>query len=207
MKKMNRRIAAGLAAATLSLTMVACSEAEDAATTATDTAGSALNEAGEAAESALNGAESEAEGTDAEATGTEAEGEGAAEATDAAADGETTTINTPAGDFEVPAAFASAVEGKVAEWGDIVNIENSDLGSVAEYANGDLLAWAKDSAGEIPVVGKIAETWKNEGGINSDLGLPTGPEMTEGTGWIQEFANGTISWLQGANGEYEATIN
>lgn len=205
MKKMNRRIAAGLAAATLSLTMVACSQAEDAANEATDAAGSVANEATSAVDSAINEVESEVEGTDTEDSDN-AEGENAEEATDVAADGETTTLNTPAGDFEVPAAFATAIEGKVAEWGDVVNVDTTDLGSVAEFSNGDMLAWAKDAAGEVPIVGKIAETWKNEGGIEA-LGMPTGPETTEGTGWVQEFAEGSISWLQGEDGQYGPTIN
>lgn len=208
MKAVTRRIAAGVAALTLTAGLVACSEAEDAVTEATDTAGSALNEAGDSAESAVNG-EGDAEGSEGAETSedpsAESEGEDSGEASEAAGDGETQTISTPAGDFEVPAGFASAIESKVSEWGEVTNISTEDFGSVAEFENMDMLAWTED-AQDIPVVGKIAEVWKNEGGLDSDLGLPTGPEQTEGTGWIQEFANGTISWLQGDNGEYTETI-
>lgn len=52
MQKMTRRIAGGFAAATLSVALVACSDAEDAANDAKDSAGSVAADATDAAGSA-----------------------------------------------------------------------------------------------------------------------------------------------------------
>ncbi|MBD0853394.1 hypothetical protein QP986_04355 [Corynebacterium striatum] len=218
MQKITRRFTAGLAAASLSLALVACSDAEDAANSAGDAAKSAANEATEKAGSAVadatgaKGSESESEGADADPSdaANASEGADASEGKDgenaAGKDsGEKKTINTPAGDFEVPAAFASAIEEKAGEWGDVQSIENTDAGSLATFAEDKLLAFSEESGAQ-PIIGKIAETWKGEGGLANKVGLPTAPEQAEGNGWVQKFTNGTIKWMKGASGEYEATV-
>lgn len=222
MNTIARRVAAGIATASLAIGLVACgSDAEDAANTAKDTAGSAANEATAAAGSAVDSAkdsmkDSESAGASEGAEGSEgaepngAEGsEGAG--SEGAADGEKTTINTDAGEFEIPAAFASALESKASEWGmsmdDIQNITNSDAGSVATFAKDKLLAFSNESGESVPVIGKIAETFESEGGLES-LGLPESPEqaLSDGEGWVQEFTNATVKWVKGENGEFAADI-
>ncbi|OFK66625.1 hypothetical protein HMPREF2806_09770 [Corynebacterium sp. HMSC076G08] len=218
MKKMTRRFAAGIAAATLSLGVVACSDAEDAAKDAGDAAQSAASDATDAAGSAaneakdsINGSES-AEASDSEASDSEGADSSEAESSDSGsadsegAEGDKESVSTANGDVEVPADFAQAIKDKAAEWGDPESIESTDAGSVATFAKDKLLAFSEGD-GSQPIIGKIAETWTEEGGLDSKVGLPTAPEKAEGNGWVQEFANGTISWMQGESGEYEATIN
>ena len=213
MKKMTRRFAAGIAAATLSLGVVACSDAEDAAKDAGDAAQSAASDATDAAGSAANEArdsmkDSEsAEASDSEgADSSEAESSDSGSADSEGAKGDKESVSTANGEVEVPADFAQAIKDKAAEWGDPESIESTDAGSVATFAKDKLLAFSEDD-GSQPIIGKIAETWTEEGGLDSKVGLPTAPEKAEGNGWVQEFANGTISWMQGESGEYEATIN
>ena len=219
MNTIARRVAAGIATASLAIGLVACgSDAEDAANTAKDTAGSAANEATAAAGSAVDSAkdsmkDSESAGASEGAEGSEAEGSetNGAEGSEGAADGEKTTINTAAGEFEIPAAFASALESKASEWDmsmdDIQNITNSDAGSVATYAKDKLLAFNNESGESVPVIGKIAETFESEGGLES-LGLPESPEqaVSDGEGWVQEFTNATVKWVKGESGEFAADI-
>ncbi len=219
MNTIARRVAAGIATASLAIGLVACgSDAEDAANTAKDTAGSAANEATAAAGSAVDSAkdsmkDSESAGASEGAEGSEAEGSetNGAEGSEGAADGEKTTINTAAGKFEIPAAFASALESKASEWGmsmdDIQNITNSDAGSVATFAKDKLLAFNNESGESVPVIGKIAETFESEGGLES-LGLPESPEqaVSDGEGWVQEFTNATVKWVKGESGEFAADI-
>ncbi|PMC71704.1 LGFP repeat-containing protein [Corynebacterium aurimucosum] len=213
MKKMTRRFAAGIAAATLSLGVVACSDAEDAAKDAGDAAQSAASDATDAAGSAANEAKDSmkdsesAEASDSEgADSSEAESSDSGSADSEGAEGDKESVSTANGEVEVPADFAQAIKDKAAEWGDPESIESTDAGSVATFAKDKLLAFSEGD-GSQPIIGKIAETWTEEGGLDSKVGLPTAPEKAEGNGWVQEFTNGTISWMQGESGEYEATIN
>ena len=198
MQKMTRRIAGGFAAATLSVALVACSDAEDTANDAKDTAGSVAADASDAAGSAVDEATSEKD-KDAESS----------ESEDAdSKDGDTKTVSTANGDQEVPAALASAIEEKKAEWGDVQSVESSDKGSLATFDGGNLLAMAKDGDEAQPIVGKIAETWKEQGGLDAEVGLPKAAEekATEGKGWTQQFDNGVISWLQDESGKFTSSV-
>ena len=203
MKKMTRRFAAGIAAATLSLGVVACSDAEDAAKDAGDAAQSAASDATDAAGSAAKDAKDSMKDSE---TADSSESDSAESKDGSGAEGDKESVSTANGDVEVPSDFAQAIKEKAAEWGDPESIENTDKGSVATFAKDKLLAFGEGD-GTQPIIGKIAETWTEEGGLESKVGLPTGPEQAEGNGWVQEFTNGTISWMQGESGEYEATIN
>lgn len=208
MKKMTRRFAAGIAAATLSLGVVACSDAEDAAKDAGDAAQSAGADATDAAGSAASEAKDSINGSEsAEASDSEGADSSEAESSDSeGAEGDKESVSTANGEVEVSSDFAQAIKDKAAEWGDPESIESTDAGSVATFAKDKLLAFSEGD-GSQPIIGKIAETWTEEGGLDSKVGLPTAPEKAEGNGWVQEFTNGTISWMQGESGEYEATIN
>ena len=206
MQKMTRRIAGGFAAATLSVALVACSDAEDAANDAKDTAGSVAADASDAAGSAVDEATSE---KDKDAESSESEDADDSESEDAdSKDGDTKTVSTANGDQEVPAALASAIEEKKAEWGDVQSVESSDKGSLATFDGGNLLAMAKDDDEAQPIVGKIAETWKEQGGLDAEVGLPKAAEekATEGKGWTQQFDNGVISWLQDESGKFTSSV-
>lgn len=202
MQKMTRRIAGGFAAATLSVALVACSDAEDAADDAKDTAGSVAADATDAAGSAAAEATSDDDADDSE----DAEASDSEDADDK--DGATKSIATANGDVEVPADFASAIEEKKAEWGDVKSIEQGDDDEfLANFDNGNLLTF-DDDEGAQPIVGKIAETWKEQGGLDSEVGLPKAAEekAAQGKGWTQQFDDGVISWIQDESGKFTSSV-
>lgn len=206
MQKMTRRIAGGFAAATLSVALVACSDAEDAANDAKDSAGSVAADATDAAGSAAAEATSKDDADDADAS----EGADASDDKDDADDkgGATKSIATANGDVDVPADFASAIEEKKAEWGDVKSIEQGDDDEfLANFDNGNLLTF-DDDEGAQPIVGKIAETWKEQGGLDSEVGLPKAAEekAAQGKGWTQQFDDGVISWIQDESGKFTSSV-
>lgn len=211
MQKMTRRIAGGFAAATLSVALVACSDAEDAADDAKDTAGSVAADATDAAGSAAAEATSKDDADDADDS-EEAEASDSEDADDQDdaedKDGATKSIATANGDVEVPADFASAIEEKKAEWGDVKSIEQGDDDEfLANFDNGNLLTF-DDDEGAQPIVGKIAETWKEQGGLDSEVGLPKAAEekAAQGKGWTQQFDDGVISWIQDESGKFTSSV-
>ena len=208
MQKMTRRIVGGFAAATLSVALVACSDAEDAANDAKDTAGSVAADATDAAGSAAAEATSKDDADDSEDA--EASDSEDADDQDDAADkgGATKSIATANGDVDVPADFASAIEEKKAEWGDVKSIEQGDDDEfLANFDNGNLLTF-DDDEGAQPIVGKIAETWKEQGGLDSEVGLPKAAEekAAQGKGWTQQFDDGVISWIQDESGKFTSSV-
>lgn len=211
MQKMTRRIAGGFAAATLSVALVACSDAEDAANDAKDSAGSVAADATDAAGSAAAEATSNDDADDADdSEDAEASDSEDADDKDDADDkgGATKSIATANGDVDVPADFASAIEEKKAEWGDVKSIEQGDDDEfLANFDNGNLLTF-DDDEGAQPIVGKIAETWKEQGGLDSEVGLPKAAEekAAQGKGWTQQFDDGVISWLQDESGKFTSSV-
>ena len=208
MQKMTRRIAGGFAAATLPVALVACSDAEDAANDAKDTAGSVAADATDAAGSAAAEATSNDDADDSEDA--EASDSEDADDKDDADDkgGATKSIATANGDVDVPAEFASAIEEKKAEWGDVKSIEQGDDDEfLANFDNGNLLTF-DDDEGAQPIVGKIAETWKEQGGLDSEVGLPKAAEekAAQGKGWTQQFDDGVISWIQDESGKFTSSV-
>jgi uncharacterized protein with LGFP repeats len=70
-------------------------------------------------------------------------------------------------------------------------------------------AWAvENSDGDVvPLIGKIGETWVDDGGLDNDIGLPTAPETGDAMqGWTQDFENGTIAWMQDDQGTWDADV-
>lgn len=211
MQKMTRRIAGGFAAATLSVALVACSDAEDAADDAKDTAGSVAADATDTAGSAAAEATSKDDADDADDS-EDAEASDSEDADDQDdaddKDGATKSIATANGDVDVPADFASAIEEKKAEWGDVKSIEQGDDDEfLANFDNGNLLTF-DDDEGAQPIVGKIAETWKEQGGLDSEVGLPKAAEekAAQGKGWTQQFDDGVISWIQDESGKFTSSV-
>ncbi len=192
---MNRKFGATVAALALSAGLVACSEGEgdvkEVEATETNTVTSAAEDADASA----------SEGADA----SESEGAGAA-----GADGDTTELTTQGGEkVVVPSAAANATdELGLGNWGDPIAAEtNEDGATLIEYDADKNIVYSEET-GAVPLVGEIANTWKKEGGLNSEVGLPLKAEdkRDDNNGWIQDFQNGTIEWLE-ENGEFGAKIS
>lgn len=195
-KALPARILAGAFAVSLPLSVVACTEAEDAASQAGDVIESATAEAGSAINdiAADDGGESTADPAD------------PAEPTDSTegTDGNTTEVETSDGStMELPSVVAEAA------WA----AGFSTLEGVEEGGNGEMLATFveghianSEETDAHPLVGEIAETWISEGGLDADIGLPTAPEEPSGDGWTQSFTNGVINWVNDGSGNYSADI-
>lgn len=208
-KTMISRVLAGAATMTLALGVAACAETDEAV----DSAGDAANEATSAVGDAVAGDGEDADGTDgaddadsADSTdgadgaegadgesgdaGDSAEGDGA----NGGESGETTEVQTADGNSVlVPGDFASELSDVEGEWGQPASVQESDGSFVAEFENGDRMIYSEET-GSVPLVGMIGQTWSDEGGLGSEVGLPVSPEEEVDVGWTQEFQNGQISW-------------
>ena len=174
------RTSAAIFGATLLLGAAACStdEAKDNANKATDAVESAVNDATAGQDS---GESTAAESEDAEGTDDEAAGGDVAEA-------------------DLPGEVTEAAEA--ANLGAFKSAEKVGDNVLAEFDNG----WVVSSpdGGTHPIVGKIAETWNADGGLDNEVGLPTDGEKEIEGGWEQPFTNGTIQWTQDEDGQFSA---
>ncbi|QGU04135.1 LGFP repeat-containing protein [Corynebacterium comes] len=195
---LTRRILAGAAAATLAFGVVACADDGDTAgestVTTTDAAGEETeverDEVEASTPSVAEDAEEAEDGEGAEPTGDEVEYE------------------TTEGNVVIPAAAAAAFDEYAADWGAPETVETNNIGhALAIFQGGNLVSFS-EAGGAIPIGGEIGNTWLEDGGLENTIGLPTGPEQAapEGNGWIQEFENGTISWLADEDGEFSADV-
>lgn len=197
---LTRRLLAGVAAVTLTFGVAACADdggdAGDETVTATDTAGEETEIERDEVEATTPSVEDDADDVDDEDTdGVEPTGD-------------EVEYETAEGTVAISAAAAAAFDGYAADWGAPETIETNNIGqALAIFADGNLVTFSEES-GDIPIGGEIGNTWLEEGGLESTLGLPTGPEEAtpEGNGWIQEFENGTISWLADEDGEFSAEV-
>lgn len=197
---LTRRLLAGVAAATLAFGVAACADdggdAGDETVTATDTAGETTEIERDDVEATTPSVEDDADDVDDE----DAEGVEPA--------GDEVEYETAEGTVAIPAAAAATFDEYAADWGAPETIETNNIGqAVAIFADGNLVTFAEETGG-IPIGGEIGNSWLEEGGLESTLGLPTGPEeaVPEGNGWIQQFENGTISWLADEDGEFSAEV-
>ena len=84
-------------------------------------------------------------------------------------------------------------------------------GTVTPFANGTIFT---SPAGSYLVQGEILKRYTEEqGGPTGSLGWPTADETTTGGGakvanggWISEFQNGTITWLNDGKGNFSETV-
>ena len=89
--------------------------------------------------------------------------------------------------------------------------ENVGDGTVQAFTNGTI--FSSPESGAHLVQGEILRVYTADGGPGGPLGWPTadeaqtggGPDVAAG-GWITEFQNGTISWLNDGNGVFSETI-
>ncbi|AHW62483.1 Hypothetical protein CGLY_00175 [Corynebacterium glyciniphilum AJ 3170] len=178
-----------VAAGGLLLGAAACSE--DDTSDATSGASSAAESGAAEASDAMSGSDS-SESADA----SDAETEGAGSESEEGANTELTE--------GLQAAYDEA-GGEQGAWGAVKSVERADGATLATFENG----WAvENDSGEVtPLIGKIGETWANDGGLDNEVGLPTTPESGDAAqGWTQQFENGTISWMQDDEGNWDADI-
>ncbi|WP_304325095.1 LGFP repeat-containing protein [Corynebacterium frankenforstense] len=186
-RSLTRRVLAGAAAGALALGLVACSDdGNDGSIDETVTS---------------NAVTSEADASDS-SDPSETASESASASESDKADGETQEIETAGGEkVAVPGALAKAIEEHESDFGKVTDVEEGENGTVATFENDDRIVYSEET-GPVELVGKIGETWVEEGGLDAEVGLPTAPEKdaSEATGWTQEFQNGTISWIDEGSG-------
>lgn len=180
------RTSAAIFGATLLLGAAACSsdEVEDNVNTATDEAGTAIDDA-------TNGDGENSESAEPSEGAGDAEGEQG---------GETDVETEDVAEGDVPVEVTNAAEA--ANLGAFQSAEKAGDNVLAEYENG----WVVSSPdnGAHPIVGMIGETWKEDGALGNEVGLPTAGETEIEGGWEQTFTNGTIQWTQDEGGEFSA---
>ena len=84
-------------------------------------------------------------------------------------------------------------------------------GTVQAFANGTI--FASPARGAHVVQGEILRVYNENGGPQGPLGFPTaaeaetagGPDVANG-GWISEFQNGAITWLNQGDGTFAGTV-
>ena len=220
-KNLARTMAAtgGLAvAAALAVSCSATKEAtKDAASSMSSMGSSAASAAGSAASSAAGAAGSVASSA-ASAAGSAASSAGSAASSvvSSVLNGIPTTLKVPGiGDVSLdgPAAAAYEKAGGAASLG-APTAAVKKVGDGAEYAFANGTLFETPSKAVYLVQGEILKRYVDEqGGPAGALGWPTadetqtgGGDKVAGGGWISEFENGTITWLNDGNGNFTETV-
>ena len=187
---------------------VSCSATKEATKDAVSSASSIGSSAASAASSAVSSGASVA--SSAVSSGASA----ASSAVSSAVEG-ATTINAPGvGDVSLSPDVAAAytrLGGATALGAPTGMSETVGDGTVTPFANGTIFT---SPAGSYLVQGEILQRYMDEqGGPTGSLGWPTADETTTGGGpkeanggWISEFQNGTITWLNDGNGNFAETV-
>ncbi|MCK7678082.1 hypothetical protein M0E84_08575 [Corynebacterium sp. CCM 9186] len=220
-KKTRTRILAGVAALGISFSAVACSqEAKEDLDSATDKVSEAAGDAGDAVKEGAEDAKDAAK--DAATDVKDATKDGADKAKDAADDAKDgakdamndaehkTDVTDAAGkEVAVPTPIVEMYEsmgGTAGHLGKLTDLEEKDGRYLAAFNEGHYIAYSKDTGAQ-RLNGKIAETWMSEGGLESELGMPTAYEVErqDGNGWTQNFEHGDIIWSQ-TDGTWGPTV-
>ena len=126
-----------------------------------------------------------------------------------------TTINVPGmGDVSLdgPTSAAYTRLGGAAALGAPTGMaEKVGDGTMTPFTNGTIFT---SPAGSYLVQGEILKDYLNQqGGPSGALGFPTSDESATGGGWkmakggwISEFQNGAIAWLNDGKGNFSATV-
>jgi len=195
--------------ATKDATKDAMSSASSIGSSAASAAGSAASSVGSAASSAVSSGASAASSV--ATSGASA----ASSAVSSVVNGTPTTMNVPGvGDVSLdgPTAGAYARLGGATALGAPTGMtEKVGDGSMTPFANGTIYS---SPAGSYVVQGEILKIYSGEqGGPAGALGWPTADETETGGGskvanggWIGEFQNGTIAWLNDGNGTFSETV-
>ena len=196
------------------------SAAGSAASSAAGAAGSAVSSgasaAGDAASSAASGASSVVSSGASAASSVVSSGASAASsAASSVMDGTPTTMSVPGvGEVSLdgPTAGAYARLGGATALGAPTGMtEKVGDGSMTAFENGTVFT---SPAGSYLVQGEIMKRYLDEqGGPAGALGWPTADETEtgggskmKGGGWISEFQNGTITWLNDGSGNFSETV-
>ena len=195
--------------ATKDATKDAMSSASSIGSSAASAAGSAASSVGSAASSAVSSGASAASSV--ATSGASA----ASSAVSSVVNGTPTTMNVPGvGDVSLdgPTAGAYARLGGATALGAPTGMtEKVGDGSMTPFANGTIYS---SPAGSYVVQGEILKIYSGEqGGPAGALGWPTADETETGGGskvanggWIGEFQNGTIAWLNDGKGTFSETV-
>ncbi|MHA2788553.1 LGFP repeat-containing protein [Corynebacterium sp. S7] len=201
---MKRTLATVIAAVTFAGGLAACSA--DGGSSSTGSTGASASATTSAAASSSAEASDSADASETEGATDGADASGEADESAAGANDATVEQKTADGNSVlVPADFKAAIDEVTGEWGEPETIQQEEGGALATFAEGNLLAWSKDS-GAAPMVGMIAQTWADEGGLANTIGLPTAAEekLPDG-GWTQKFTNGVINWVN-QGGQWGAQV-
>ncbi len=187
---------------------VSCSQAKeatkDAMSSASSMGSSAASAAGSAASSAASAAGSAA------SSGVSV----ASSAVSSVLNGAPTSMNVPGlGEVALDGPTAAAYTkfgGEKALGMPTAQPEKVGDGTVAAFTNGTIFS---SPAGAHLVQGEILRVYTEQGGPAGELGWPTadetetggGPKTANG-GWISEFQNGTITWLNNGSGMFSETV-
>ncbi len=198
-KAMRRTGAIAAALAISAAAVAACSQqTQDAAKETMSSASSAASSAVDAGTSAIQSGASEA-----------------STAVSSAIAGAPTTIEAPGiGPVTLDPPVAAAYDDAGGQ--DTLGLptaapERVGDGTVQAFANGTI--FSSPSAGTHLVQGEILRVYNENGGPAGPLGFPTageaetggGPDAANG-GWITEFQNGTITWLNKGDGTFAETV-
>ncbi len=194
----------------------AASAAGSAASSAASAASSAASSIGSAASSAASGAGSAASSAASGASSAVSSGASAASsAASSVINGTPTTLNAPGiGEVSLDGPTAAAyarLGGATALGAPTGKAEKVGDGTVTPFANGTIFT---SPAGSYLVQGEILKRYMDEqGGPSGALGWPTADEAETGGGskvanggWISEFQNGTITWLNDGKGSFSETV-
>ena len=207
-------------AATKDAAKEAASSASSIGSSAASAAGSAASSAGSAAGSAASSAASVA--GSAASSGASVAGSAVSSGASVASsvvssvlNGAPTTMNVPGvGDVSMDGPTAAAyarLGGATALGAPTAMPEKVGDGVIQAFANGTIFT---SPAGSYMVQGEILKNYMGaQGGPAGALGWPTADETetgggykVTGGGWISEFQNGTITWLNDGKGNFTETI-
>ncbi|WKD60603.1 hypothetical protein CCICO_02790 [Corynebacterium ciconiae DSM 44920] len=191
MRKNTLRAVTAIAGSTLLIGLAACStdDASDTISDATDSVSSAASEATDAAGDAKDKAE-------------DAAGDAKDKAEDTVDDAKNAMDSKDVAEADLPAEITEAAEsydmyGENA--GAFVSAYEKDGVTVAEYENA---AFVKSDEGTFPVIGGMWKVWQNEGGLDSEIGVPTEAEREVDGGWEQTFTGKTIHIMPNEEGGF-----
>lgn len=221
---MNTRMARAAAAAgglaVAAALAVSCSQAKeatrDAMSSASSIGASAASAAGSAASSGASVASSVIGSGVSVASSAVSSGVSAASSVvSSVVAGTPTTINAPGvGDVSLDGPTAAAYDrlGGAGALGAPTGLsEKVGDGTVTPFANGTIFT---SPNGSYMVQGEILQRYmEGQGGPTGPLGWPTADEAetgggskVAGGGWISEFQNGSISWLNDGDGNFSETV-
>ncbi|MGI9123827.1 MAG: LGFP repeat-containing protein [Mycobacterium sp.] len=193
----------------------AASAAGSAVSSGASAASSGASAAGSAASSAASVAGSAASSGASVASSAASSGASAASSVvSSVLNGAPTTMNVPGvGDVSLDGPTAEAYQkmgGEATLGAPTAMPEKVGDGTVQAFKNGTIFAYP---GGAYMVQGEILRVYNEQGGPGGALGWPTADETEtgggakqSGGGWISEFQNGTITWLNDGKGNFTETI-